>query len=71
MVLQGFQHQLNALHLMARLIGIGLPRHRALALARWWEPVVHPWLYPAVRPLIPVAVVPPVQLTVRPRSRDE
>ena len=59
MDLHGFQHHLNALHVMARLVRIGLPRRRALALARWWEPVVHPWLYPALRPLIPVAVVVP------------
>jgi hypothetical protein len=70
MVLYGFQHHLNALHVMTRLVRIGFPRRRALALARWWEPVVHPWLYPAFRPLIPVAVAPPVRLRARPRVRD-
>jgi hypothetical protein len=70
MVLHGFQHHLNALHVMARLVRLGLPRPRALALARWWERVVHPLLYPALRPLIPVCIASPVRLAVRPRRRD-
>ena len=70
MILHGLQHHLNALHVMARLVRVGLPRPRALALARWWEQVVHPLLYPALRPLIPVRVASRVRLAVRPRRRD-
>jgi aryl carrier-like protein len=51
MVLHGLQHHLNALHVMARLVHLGLPSPRALALARWWERLVHPLLYLVVRPL--------------------
>jgi len=60
MVLHGLQHHLNALHVMTRLVRLGLPRPRALALVRWWERLVHPLLYTALRPLIPVCV--PVRL---------
>jgi hypothetical protein len=70
MVLHGLQHHLNALHVMARLVRVGLPRPRALALARWWEWVVHPLLYPALRPLIPVRVASPIRLMASPRRRD-
>jgi hypothetical protein len=69
MVLHGFQHHLNALHVMARLVSLGLPRPRALALARWWEREVHPLLYPALHPPIPVGVAAPVRVAVRPRHR--
>ncbi len=41
------QHHLDGLHSMARLIRMGLPRPRALALARRWEALAHPWLYDA------------------------
>ncbi len=70
MVRYGLQHHLNALHVMARLVRLGLPRSRALALARWWERVVHPLLYPVLRPLIPVGVASLVRLAVRPPRRD-
>ncbi len=60
MVLHGLQHQLNALHVMARFVRLGFPRPRALALARWWERMVHPWLYPVLNPLIPVCVAIPL-----------
>jgi hypothetical protein len=70
MVLQGLQHHLNALHVMARFVRLGLPRPRALALAYWWERVIHPLLYPALRQLIPVRVASPERLAVRPRRRD-
>jgi hypothetical protein len=67
MVRHGLQHQLNALHVMTRLMRLGLPRPRALGLARWWEGMVHPLLYPTLRPLIPVCVAAPVRPAVRPR----
>jgi len=70
MALHTLQHHLNALHVMARLVRLGLPRPRALALARWWERVVHPLLYPAPRLLLPVRVAPLARLRVRPRRRD-
>jgi len=70
MVRHGLQHHLNALHVMARLVRLGLPRPRAHTLARWWERVVHPLLYTALRPLIPMRVASPVRLAVRPRHRD-
>jgi hypothetical protein len=70
MILHGLQHHLNALHVMARLVRVGIPRPRALALARWWGRVVHPLLYPALRPLIPVRVTSPVRPAGRPRRRD-
>ena len=70
MVFPAIQHHMNALHVMTRLVRIGFPRRRALALARWWEPVVHPWLYPALRPLIPAAVALPVRPTARPLDSD-
>jgi hypothetical protein len=57
MLLHSLQHHLNALHIMARLVRLGLPRLQALTLARWWERGVHPMLYPA-------------RLAVRPRRRD-
>lgn len=66
MARHGFQHHLNALHVMARLVRVGIPRLRALALARWWERAVHPLLYPALRPPNPVCVASPVRLAVRP-----
>ncbi len=44
------QHHLNALHVMARLVHLGLPRPRARALARWWERVIHPVVYRAAPP---------------------
>lgn len=66
----GLQHHLNALHVMARLVRLGLPRPRAHALAGWWERVVHPLLYSARRPLLPVHVISLAPLTVRPRRRD-
>ncbi len=69
MVLHGLQHHLNALHVMARLVRLGLPRPRALALAGWWERAVHPLLYPALRPPIPVCVTSPVRPALRPRRR--
>jgi hypothetical protein len=62
MVRHGLQHHLNALHVMARLVRLGLPRPRALGLARRWERVIHPVLYPGRRPLIPVCVTAPVRL---------
>jgi hypothetical protein len=49
------------------LVRLGLPRARALGLARWWEGMVHPLLYPTLRPLIPVCVAAPVRPAVRPR----
>ena len=58
----GLQHHLNALHVMARLVRLGLPRPRAHALARWWERVVHPLLYSARHPLILVCVASSVRL---------
>ena len=60
MVRHGLQHQLNALHVMARLVRLGFPRLRALALARRWERVVHPWLYPVLNPLLLVCVAIPL-----------
>ena len=66
----GLQHHLNALHVMTRLVRLGLPRARALALARWWERGVHPLLYPALRPLLPVRVASPARLAVRPRPAE-
>jgi len=67
MVRHGLQHHLNALHVMTRLVRLGLPRPRALGLARWWEGMVHPLLYPTLRPLIPVCVAAPVRPAVRAR----
>jgi hypothetical protein len=67
MVRHGLQHHLNALHVMTRLVHLGLSRPRALALARGWEWVVHPLLYPTLHPLIPVCVPAPVRPAVRPR----
>jgi hypothetical protein len=69
MVRHGLQHHLNALHVMTRLVRLGLPRPRALALAGWWERAVHPLLYPALHPPIPVCVAAPVRVAVRPRHR--
>jgi len=62
MVLRGLQHHLNALHVMARFVRLGLPQPRALALAHWWERLIHPLLYPTLRQLIPVRVASPEQL---------
>jgi hypothetical protein len=44
-MLNMLQHSLNALHVMAVLIGCGVSRRRALRLAQRWEHVVYPWLY--------------------------
>ena len=62
MVLHGLQHHLNALHVMTRLLRLGLPQPQALGVARWWERVIHPLLYPTLRQLIPVRVASPEQL---------
>jgi hypothetical protein len=42
---QRFTHHLNALHIMVRLTRLGVSRHRALMVARWWESLAHSWLY--------------------------
>ncbi len=39
------QHHLNALHVLARLIDLGVPCACALYLARQWEVLMHAWLY--------------------------
>ena len=71
MVLRGLQHHLNALHVMTRLVRLGLPRPRALAIARWWERVIHPQLYPTLRRLIPVRVASSERLMARAQRPDE
>lgn len=43
------QHHLNALHIMARLVALGIPRSRARRIASRWEFLAHPWLYPVSR----------------------
>ncbi len=53
-MLKMVQHSLNALHVMAFLIGCGVGRHRALRVARLWEGAVHPLLYKKHRHKIPV-----------------
>jgi hypothetical protein len=42
---QRLTHHLNALHIMVRLTRLGVSRHRALMVARWWESLTHNWLY--------------------------
>ena len=39
------QHHLNSLHLLARLVRLGMRPRTALAVARRWERLTHPWLY--------------------------
>ena len=39
------RHHFNALHVMAFLMRLGMPRSWALAIARRWERVSHRWLY--------------------------
>ncbi len=63
------RHQLNALHVLARLVRLGVPRPAALALARTWERIVHPVLYPTLFGLTGVRVATPVRLELRPRRR--
>jgi hypothetical protein len=41
------QHHLNALHVMAILVRLGVPRTWAMAVARGWERVSRWWLYAA------------------------
>ena len=45
MIVAQLQHHLNSLHVMARLIALGIPRPWARTIARRWEARVHPWLY--------------------------
>ncbi|HSB73763.1 MAG TPA: hypothetical protein VLT62_30935 [Candidatus Methylomirabilis sp.] len=56
MALQFLQHHLNALHVMAVFVRVGVPRPTARLIARWWEGVFHPLLYPPIGALIPVRV---------------
>ena len=39
------QHYLNSLHVMARLVRMGLPFGMALAIAQKWEKFAHSRLY--------------------------
>jgi hypothetical protein len=69
MALRALQHHLNALHVMGRMVRLGLPRPTALGLARWWERMVHPLLYPSMRTFVPVPV--PARPRRYPRRWDE
>jgi glycosylphosphatidylinositol transamidase (GPIT) subunit GPI8 len=40
------RHHLNALHVMAFLVRLGISRRQALVLAGRWERLSHRWLYP-------------------------
>lgn len=59
--LQFLQHHLNALHVMAIFVRVGVPRPTARLIARWWERLFHPFLYPPVGALVPVRVPAPMQ----------
>ena len=39
------QHHLNCMHLLCRLMTLGISKATALRLAHIWERYVHPWLY--------------------------
>jgi hypothetical protein len=64
---QVFQHHLNAMHIMARLVRFGLPRPAALVIAQWWEQCMHPLLYGALWKCTQVRVASPVRIAMRPR----
>ncbi len=65
MVRHCLQHHLNALHVLALLTRAGLARTAALAVARWWERLVHPLLYRSVRQMALVRVAAPAVRTYR------
>lgn len=39
------QHHLNCMHLLCRLMTLGISKATALRFACLWERYVHPWLY--------------------------
>jgi hypothetical protein len=69
MALRNLRHHLNALHVLARLVQLGIPRSTALVLASAWEQCIHPLLYPTFFGLTQVRVATPVRIDLRPRRR--
>ena len=63
------RYHLNALHILARLVQLGIPHSMAFALASAWERCVHPLLYPRFCGLTQMRVATPVRLDLRPRRR--
>ena len=46
---QSLQHRCDALHVMPRLVSVGLSLPRARFLAHAWEALTHRWLYASTR----------------------
>jgi hypothetical protein len=69
MALHTLQHHLNALHVLGRLVRLGVSHSTALGLARWWERMVHPLLYSSMRQAVLVPA--PARLRRYTRHWDE